>query len=348
MKRWLLVLVFALASHGALGQTCPTRPVGDNTNACASTAFVQAAVNGSIELPNGQILIGSAGGFAAPQTMSQDCTISNTGVMTCAKTNNVAFASSATTDTTNASNISSGSLALGRIASINNNTILGNVSGGPTAPSALTATQLTTLCNAFTTSLSGCAPASGGGTTNFLRADGSWSAPPSSPTTPYFAQTHLNGTNQTWVPPNPNKYHLFLPAAAPINQNGIWQSCCGSVAVAFKPPNGTTQVQLIAQIWATSGVSASGNWVAKWIKNATIDGSNNIVTGTELVGCAGIGAISDAGAGTAIMQANCYDDPADGDYYNLFMFIDSVTLGTTTISIDGNPAHTAVQMSILR
>lgn len=61
---------------------------------------------------------------------------------------------------------------------IPNNTALGNVSGSQAPASALTATQLTTLCNAFTSSLSGCVPGSGGGTANFMRADGSWAAPP--------------------------------------------------------------------------------------------------------------------------------------------------------------------------
>jgi hypothetical protein len=38
--------------------------------------------------------------------------------------------------------------------------------------------QLTALIQPFTTALSGAAPASGGGTLNFLRADGAWVAPP--------------------------------------------------------------------------------------------------------------------------------------------------------------------------
>jgi hypothetical protein len=46
----------------------------------------------------------------------------------------------------------------------------------------LTDTQLTTHINAFTTSLKGAAPASGGGTTNYLRADGTWAAPPGTST----------------------------------------------------------------------------------------------------------------------------------------------------------------------
>jgi len=41
----------------------------------------------------------------------------------------------------------------------------------------LTAAQLTADINAFSSSLSGAAPASGGGTANFLRADGTWATP---------------------------------------------------------------------------------------------------------------------------------------------------------------------------
>jgi len=42
---------------------------------------------------------------------------------------------------------------------------------------AATVAQATDLLNVFTTSLKGLVPASGGGTTNFLRADGTWAAP---------------------------------------------------------------------------------------------------------------------------------------------------------------------------
>lgn len=59
-------------------------------------------------------------------------------------------------------------------------TILGNNTGGTTTPSSLTATQVTAMLNPFTSSLNGLAPASGGGTNNFLRADGSWVVPPTS------------------------------------------------------------------------------------------------------------------------------------------------------------------------
>lgn len=62
-------------------------------------------------------------------------------------------------------------------SAIPNNTVLGNVSGVAAPAAALTATQATTLCNTFTSLLKGCVPASGGGTTTFLRADGTFAIP---------------------------------------------------------------------------------------------------------------------------------------------------------------------------
>jgi hypothetical protein len=55
--------------------------------------------------------------------------------------------------------------------------IRGRVTAGTGDTEDLTGTQATTLLDTFTTSLKGLAPASGGGTTNFLRADGTWAAP---------------------------------------------------------------------------------------------------------------------------------------------------------------------------
>lgn len=73
--------------------------------------------------------------------------------------------------------IADSSVTLAKLASIAASTILGNNTGAGAAPTALTGTQATTLLDTFTSALKGLAPASGGGTTNFLRADGTWAAP---------------------------------------------------------------------------------------------------------------------------------------------------------------------------
>jgi hypothetical protein len=55
--------------------------------------------------------------------------------------------------------------------------LLGRFTAGAGDAEEITGTQATTLLDVFTSALKGLAPASGGGTTNFLRADGSWAAP---------------------------------------------------------------------------------------------------------------------------------------------------------------------------
>lgn len=74
--------------------------------------------------------------------------------------------------------ISNNTVTLAKMADIATARIIGRVTAGTGDPESLTGTQVTTLLDVFTTSLKGVVPASGGGTTNFLRADGTWAAPP--------------------------------------------------------------------------------------------------------------------------------------------------------------------------
>lgn len=59
-------------------------------------------------------------------------------------------------------------------------TIKGNNTSSPGDPLDLTKAQVTAFINVFSAILAGSVPASGGGTTNFLRADGTWTAPTAS------------------------------------------------------------------------------------------------------------------------------------------------------------------------
>lgn len=62
MRKLLLALALALLPSLAWAQnpTCPTRPTGDNSNACASTAFVTNMLVGGIPLTHNYFLVGNA------------------------------------------------------------------------------------------------------------------------------------------------------------------------------------------------------------------------------------------------------------------------------------------------
>lgn len=76
-----------------------------------------------------------------------------------------------------AATIANGAVSNAKLANVATLTFKGRTTAGTGSPEDLTATQATALLNSFSPTLKGLAPASGGGTTNFLRADGSWAAP---------------------------------------------------------------------------------------------------------------------------------------------------------------------------
>lgn len=65
-----------------------------------------------------------------------------------------------------------------KLAQMPTHTYKGNNTGSTANALDLTSTQVTADLNLFTSSLQGLVPASGGGTTNFLRADGTFAIPP--------------------------------------------------------------------------------------------------------------------------------------------------------------------------
>jgi len=94
----------------------------------------------------------------------------------------VAMSGDATIAVSGAVTIANAAVTLAKMANLPANTVIGNNTGSSGVPLALTQTQLTALINQFSSSLSGVVPASGGGTANFLRADGVWTSPTGSGT----------------------------------------------------------------------------------------------------------------------------------------------------------------------
>lgn len=94
--------------------------------------------------------------------------------------------------------IANGAVTLAKMANLAANSIIGNNTGVSATPLALTSTQVTAMLDIFSSTLQGLAPASGGGTTNFLRADGTWAAPATGSTNnkELFVLSGTNITNQ--------------------------------------------------------------------------------------------------------------------------------------------------------
>jgi len=80
-------------------------------------------------------------------------------------------------------------VTLAKMADIQTARLLGRVTAATGDPESLTVAQATTLINVFTSLLKGSVPASGGGTVNFLRADGTWVATPAAPVTTVFTRS---------------------------------------------------------------------------------------------------------------------------------------------------------------
>lgn len=77
-----------------------------------------------------------------------------------------------------AATIASNAVTNAKLAQMAAHTFKGNNTASPADPIDLTQAQLTAELNQFTTTLQGVVPGSGGGTSNFLRADGTWATPP--------------------------------------------------------------------------------------------------------------------------------------------------------------------------
>ncbi|MBL9075798.1 DUF2793 domain-containing protein [Tabrizicola sp.] len=121
------------------------------------------------------VATGAAAGFMAAADKAKLDAISgtNTGDRTITLTGDVTGSGTGSFGAT----IAAGAVTNVKLADVASGTIKGRVTAGTGAPEDLTGMQATALLDVFDAVAKGLAPPSGGGTVNFLRADGSWAAP---------------------------------------------------------------------------------------------------------------------------------------------------------------------------
>lgn len=118
----------------------------------ASTSFVKMTAAGTFALDTNTYLTGNE-----TITLSGDVTGSGATAIT--------------------ATIASNAVTNAKLAQVATATFKGRTTAGTGNVEDLTMTEATAMLNVFTSTLQGVVPASGGGTTNFLRADGTWAAP---------------------------------------------------------------------------------------------------------------------------------------------------------------------------
>jgi len=224
-----------ITSAGALTVTAGTSSTSViHSNTSGSTDVTLTAGSGmTITETGNNITLSSTGGGVWPGYPESGIVVSDGSAWTTSITNNSTNWNTAYTDRLKWDGGSSGlTAATGRSSlgltswatstttdnSTNWNTAYTNRITSATLPLSITSNVISVA--QFGTSASGIVPASGGGTTNFMRADGTWAAPPGGGSTVSTFATITTNTSPVWNATTSRNAKFTMPSTAATFTSG--------------------------------------------------------------------------------------------------------------------------------
>lgn len=198
-------------------------------------------------------------------------------------------------------------VSFAKIENVDTARILGRITAGSGDIEELTGTQATTLLDTFTSLLKGLVPASGGGTINFLRADGAFS--------PVSVLQVLQDTYTT---------HEAITAQIP-HDDTVPQSTEGTeiLSQAITPSKTTNKVLVTVSVWGT-------------LDNVAAFASMAVFRGTTCINASQMGLIGSGSEDRA--QVGCsmtiLDSPSSTSAQTYSVRVGNSD-GTTTLSLNG-------------
>ena len=168
------------SSLAAVATSGSASDLGTGTLPIARIADGAVTLAKQADMATASLVYRKTSGSGAPEvqtlaTLKTDLGLSgtNTGDQTITLTGEVTGSGSGSF----AATIAADAVTNAKLANVATATIKGRATAGTGDPEDLTGTQATALLDTFTSGAKGLVPASGGGTTNFLRADGTFAAP---------------------------------------------------------------------------------------------------------------------------------------------------------------------------
>ena len=246
-------------------------------------------------------------------------TNTNSGDQTITLTGNVTGSGTGSFATTIAANAVANSM----LAQVATATFKGRVTAATGDVETLTGTQATTLLDTVTTSLKGLAPASGGGSLNFLRADGTWAVPAglNGGTVTMVSVVTANGVSGSVATPTTTPaITLTLGAITPssVAATGAITSSSASAGIGYATGSGGTVTQATnkstavtvnkttGEITMNAAALAAATVVTFVLNNSSVAAGDMIVTSHHSGGTVGPylinGRVTGAGIGSIAVR----------------------------------------------